>query len=56
MASNESGAGSSQPETQQPPSTANNGYDASDSGFAQWRNIFSILTGRMTDAGKDQYR
>ena len=32
------------------------GFTPGDDSWAQWRNIFAILSGKMTDEGKDQYR
>lgn len=32
------------------------GYVEGDDFYTQWRNIFSILTGRMSDEGKEQFR
>ncbi|GAD98294.1 hypothetical protein NFIA_083300 [Paecilomyces variotii No. 5] len=32
------------------------GYIPGDDAWTQWRNIFSILTGKMTDEGKEQFR
>lgn len=32
------------------------GFVAGDDTWTQWRNIFSILTGKMTDEGKEQFR
>lgn len=32
------------------------GYLPGDDAWTQWRNIFSILSGKMTDEGKEQYR
>lgn len=41
-----------------PPSTTqkDTGYIAGDDFSAQWRNIFSIMTGRMSEEGKEQFR
>ncbi|OKL60276.1 Mitochondrial inner membrane protease atp23 [Talaromyces atroroseus] len=32
------------------------GYIEGDDFYTQWRNIFAILTGRMSDEGKEQFR
>lgn len=32
------------------------GYIPGDDTWTQWRNIFSILAGKMTDEGKEQFR
>ncbi|GKZ27987.1 mitochondrial inner membrane protease atp23, partial [Aspergillus brasiliensis] len=32
------------------------GFLPGDDTWTQWRNIFSILAGRMTDEGKEQFR
>lgn len=32
------------------------GYISGDDTWTQWRNIFSILAGKMTDEGKEQFR
>ena len=35
---------------------SNTGYIPGDDTWTQWRNIFAILTGKMTDEGKEQFR
>lgn len=37
-------------------SGVDNGFTPGDDTWTQWRNIFSILTGKMTDEGKEQFR
>lgn len=44
------GAGSS------PARNADTGYTPGDDAWTQCRNIFAILTGKMTDEGKEQFR
>lgn len=39
-----------------PERSADNGYIPGDDTWTQWRNIFSVLTGKMTDEGKEQFR
>ena len=39
-----------------PPDPKNTGYTPGDDSWTKWRNIFSILTGNMTDEGKRQYK
>jgi inner membrane protease ATP23 len=39
-----------------PEPSKDTGYVPSDDAWTQWRNIFSILSGKMTDEGKEQYR
>lgn len=39
-----------------PESVKDTGFIPGDDSWTQWRNIFSILTGSMTDEGKEQYR
>ena len=39
-----------------PESSKDTGYLPSDDAWTQWRNIFSILSGKMTPEGKEQYR
>lgn len=34
----------------------NSGFIPGDDTWTQWRNIFAILTDRMTDEGKEQFR
>ncbi|GIC84937.1 mitochondrial inner membrane protease ATP23 [Aspergillus udagawae] len=35
---------------------SDSGYIPGDDTWTQWRNIFAILTGKMTDEGKEQFR
>ncbi|EAL93054.1 mitochondrial inner membrane protease ATP23 [Aspergillus fumigatus Af293] len=35
---------------------SDSGYIPGDDTWTQWRNIFAILTGQMTDEGKEQFR
>jgi inner membrane protease ATP23 len=35
---------------------SDNGYIPGDDTWTQWRNIFAILTGKMTAEGKEQFR
>ena len=41
-----------------PPSTdvKNTGYTSGDDGVTRWRNWFSLLTGNMSEQGKELYR
>ena len=32
------------------------GHVAGDDGYTRWRNLFSLLTGKMDEVGKEQYR
>jgi inner membrane protease ATP23 len=32
------------------------GYTSGDDAWTYWRNVFSILTGNMSEAGKEQFR
>lgn len=32
------------------------GFQSGNDTFTHWRNIFNILTGRMTDEGREQFR
>ena len=32
------------------------GYSPGDDSWTQWRNIFAIMSGKMTDEGKEQFR
>jgi inner membrane protease ATP23 len=32
------------------------GYRPGEDSYSKWRNVFSILTGQMTQEGKEQYR
>lgn len=50
MSTSESSNNGSQPGNQ------DTGYIPGDDTWTQWRNIFSILAGRMTDEGKEQFR
>ena len=36
--------------------STNTGYTPGDDTFTKWRNVFAILTGSMTDDGKEQFR
>ncbi|PYH41877.1 mitochondrial inner membrane protease ATP23 [Aspergillus saccharolyticus JOP 1030-1] len=36
--------------------SSNHGFIPGDDTWTQWRNIFAILTGKMTDEGKEQFR
>ncbi|OJJ50454.1 hypothetical protein ASPZODRAFT_55203 [Penicilliopsis zonata CBS 506.65] len=48
----------SQPPNASPAPGENNkdtGYIAGDDAWTQWRNIFAIMTGNMTDKGKEQF-
>lgn len=38
------------------PSTKSTGYTSGDDNSTRWGNWFSLLTGQMTDEGKEQYR
>lgn len=40
----------------QPEHSAETGFTPGDDTWTQWRNIFAILTGKMTDEGKEQFR
>lgn len=43
----------------EPPSESTSkdtGYTPGDDTFTKWRNIFAILSGSMTDQGKEQFR
>lgn len=39
-----------------PDRNSDTGFVPGDDTWTQWRNIFSILTGKMTDEGKEQFR
>lgn len=39
-----------------PERSSDTGFAPGDDTWTQWRNIFSILTGKMTDEGKEQFR
>lgn len=47
---------SESPNTGSKPGNQDTGYIPGDDTWTQWRNIFSILAGRMTDEGKEQFR
>lgn len=53
MADSQSSSGPATAPTAQNPGT---GYTPGDDAWTQWRNIFAILTGKMTDEGKEQFR
>lgn len=36
--------------------SGDSGYIPGDDSWTQWRNIFAILSGKMTDEGKEQFR
>ncbi len=38
------------------PSPKDTGYTPGDDTFTKWRNIFAVLSGSMTDEGKEQFR
>ncbi|KAI9879440.1 MAG: Mitochondrial inner membrane protease atp23 [Pleopsidium flavum] len=46
------------PEAEPPsnPSSKDTGYTPGDDNFSRWRNVFAILTGSMTQEGKELYR
>lgn len=46
----------SEDQTSSKPTPENTGYTPPDEKYARWRNIFAILTGTMTDEGKEQFR
>lgn len=39
-----------------PERSSETGFVPGDDTWTQWRNVFSILTGKMTDEGKEQFR
>lgn len=49
-----------EPQNNKPPgngdSSKDNGYTPGDDFATQWRNIFSYMSGRMTDQGQEQFR
>lgn len=53
MADSQSSSGPATAPTSQNPAT---GYTPGDDAWTQWRNIFAILAGKMTDEGKEQFR
>ena len=40
----------------QPPDPKGTGYTPGNDTWSRWRNVFSLLTGSMTDEGKKQYK
>ncbi len=46
------------PESEPPsnPTSTDTGYTPGEDTFNKWRNVFAILTGSMTEEGKEQYR
>ena len=48
---------SQSPSTSESPASARNtGFLPGDDTWTQWRNIFAILTGKMSDEGIEQFR
>ncbi|KAI9815532.1 MAG: Mitochondrial inner membrane protease atp23 [Pycnora praestabilis] len=39
-----------------PSNSKDTGFNAGDDAYAKWSNVFAILSGSMTDEGKEQYR
>ena len=39
-----------------PPEKEDTGFIPGDDGWTRWRNTFTLLMGRMSDKGKNQYR